>query len=110
MVLSVIPRHSPPSFVFQVKSNQLPTSDGISYLDAKYLLLLNYCSSLVYYLLRKAKGFSIEGHPVVRSLVEIRLFLEKVCLLPFIFLDLFTRMGPGFKYSSTPFVDTDSTY
>uniref|UniRef100_A0A9I9CH44 Neuroguidin n=1 Tax=Cucumis melo TaxID=3656 RepID=A0A9I9CH44_CUCME len=64
----------------KVKSNQLPTSDGISYLDAKYLLLLNYCSSLVYYLLRKAKGFSIEGHPVVRSLVEIRLFLEKTCL------------------------------
>ncbi|XP_023525809.1 neuroguidin [Cucurbita pepo subsp. pepo] len=62
----------------KVKSNELPTSDGISYLDAKYLLLLNYCSSLVYYLLRKAKGFSIEGHPVVRSLVEIRLFLEKI--------------------------------
>ncbi|XP_038896890.1 neuroguidin [Benincasa hispida] len=62
----------------KVKSNQLPTSDGISYLDAKYLLLLNYCSSLVYYLLRKAKGFSIEGHPVVRSLVEMRLFLEKI--------------------------------
>ncbi|KAG6608126.1 Neuroguidin, partial [Cucurbita argyrosperma subsp. sororia] len=62
----------------KVKSHELPTSDGISYLDAKYLLLLNYCSSLVYYLLRKAKGFSIEGHPVVRSLVEIRLFLEKI--------------------------------
>ncbi|XP_022133802.1 neuroguidin [Momordica charantia] len=62
----------------KVKSNQLPTSDGISYLDAKYLLLLNYCSSLVYYLLRKAKGFSVEDHPVVRSLVEIRLFLEKI--------------------------------
>lgn len=62
----------------KVKSNQLPTSDGISYLDAKYLLLLNYCSSLVYYLLRKAKGFSIEGHPVIRSLIETRLFLEKI--------------------------------
>ncbi|PHT43752.1 hypothetical protein CQW23_17777 [Capsicum baccatum] len=42
----------------------------------KHLLLLNYCQSLVCYLLRKAKGLSIEGHPVVRSLVEIRLFLE----------------------------------
>lgn len=50
----------------------------MSYLEVKHLLLLNYCQSLVYYLLRKAKGFSIEGHPVVRSLVEIRLFLEKV--------------------------------
>lgn len=62
----------------KVKANQFPTSDGISYLEAKHLLLLNYCQSLVYYLLRKAKGLSIDGHPVVRSLVEIRLFLEKI--------------------------------
>lgn len=64
-----------------MKAKQYPTSDGVSYLEAKHLLLINYCQSLVYYLLRKAKGLSIEGHPVVRSLVEIRLFLEKVCLL-----------------------------
>ncbi|XP_022766427.1 neuroguidin [Durio zibethinus] len=62
----------------KVKANNLLTADGISYLEAKHLLLLNYCQSLVYYLLRKAKGYSIEGHPVVRSLVEIRLFLEKI--------------------------------
>ncbi|KAB1220815.1 Neuroguidin [Morella rubra] len=64
--------------IAKVKANQFPTADGISYLEAKHLLLLNYCQSLVYYLLRKAKGLSIEGHPVVRSLVEIRLFLEKI--------------------------------
>ncbi|KAH7524787.1 hypothetical protein FEM48_Zijuj06G0156200 [Ziziphus jujuba var. spinosa] len=62
----------------KVKANQLPTAEGLSYLEAKHLLLLNYCQSLVYYLLRKAKGYSIEGHPVVRSLVETRLFLEKI--------------------------------
>ncbi|KAA8528374.1 hypothetical protein F0562_035729 [Nyssa sinensis] len=62
----------------KVKADHLPTADGISYLEAKHLLLLNYCQSLVYYLLCKAKGLSIEGHPVVRSLVEIRLFLEKI--------------------------------
>ncbi|MQL87256.1 hypothetical protein Taro_019802 [Colocasia esculenta] len=62
----------------KVKENQYPTEDGISYLEAKHLLLLNYCQCIVYYLLRKAKGLPIEGHPVVRSLVEIRLFLEKV--------------------------------
>jgi len=64
-----------------VKAKQFPTEGGISYLEAKHLLLVNYCQSIVYYLLRKAKGLSIEGHPVVRSLVEIRLFLEKVCVL-----------------------------
>ncbi|GMP45691.1 hypothetical protein CsSME_00014129 [Camellia sinensis var. sinensis] len=62
----------------KVREDHFPTADGISYLEAKHLLLLNYCQSLVYYLLLKAKGLSIEGHPVVRSLVEIRLFLEKV--------------------------------
>lgn len=71
-------------FAYQVKENQLLTADGMSYLETKHLLLLSYCQSIVYYLLRKAKGLSIEGHPVVRSLVEIRLFLEKVFPLAFI--------------------------
>ncbi|XP_074308599.1 uncharacterized protein LOC141643363 isoform X2 [Silene latifolia] len=62
----------------KVKEKQYPTAEGISYLEAKHLLLISYCQSLVYYLLRKAEGLSIEGHPVVRSLVEIRLFLEKI--------------------------------
>lgn len=65
-----------------MKEGQYPTADGFSYLEAKNLLLLNYCQSLVYYLLRKAKGLSIEDHPVVRSVVEIRLFLEKVWFHP----------------------------
>lgn len=66
------------TLITKVKENNYPTVDGISYLEAKHLLLLNYCQSIVYYLLRKAKGLSIGGHPVVRSLVEIRLFLEKI--------------------------------
>ncbi|KAJ3678289.1 hypothetical protein LUZ60_002092 [Juncus effusus] len=66
------------SLTMKVKENQLPTSEGISYLEAKQLLLLNYCQSIVYYVLRKAKGLSIESHPVVRNLIEIRLFLEKI--------------------------------
>ncbi|KAL5145285.1 Neuroguidin [Glycine soja] len=66
------------SLTATVKEGQYPTADGFSYLEAKNLLLLNYCQSLVYYLLRKAKGLSIEDHPVVRSVVEIRLFLEKI--------------------------------
>ncbi|XP_071732341.1 uncharacterized protein [Rutidosis leptorrhynchoides] len=62
----------------KVKSGTYPTADGISYLEAKYLLLLNYCQSLVYYLLRKAKGLPIQGHPLVHGLLETRLFLEKI--------------------------------
>ncbi|XP_020219238.1 neuroguidin [Cajanus cajan] len=66
------------SLTAKVKEGQYPTADGFSYLEAKNLLLLNYCQSLVYYLLRKAKGLPIEDHPVVRSIVEIRLYLEKI--------------------------------
>lgn len=66
------------ALIAKVKEKQFQTVGGISYLEAKHLLLVNYCQSLVYYLLRKAEGLSIEGHPVVRSLVEIRLFLEKI--------------------------------
>lgn len=66
------------SLTRKVRKGQLPTGDGIGYLEAKHHLLLGYCQDLVYYLLRKAKGLSVDGHPVVRSLVEIRLFLEKI--------------------------------
>ncbi|GLJ47878.1 hypothetical protein SUGI_1011060 [Cryptomeria japonica] len=64
--------------VQKVKENYYCTKDGISYLDVKYMLLLSYCQSIVYYLLRKAEGSSIQGHPVTNYLVEIRLFLEKI--------------------------------
>ncbi|KAL2549325.1 Sas10/Utp3/C1D family [Forsythia ovata] len=63
----------------EVKAENIRTADGISYLEAKHLLLLNYGQSLVYYLLRKAKGLLIQGHPIVQSLDEIRLYLEKIC-------------------------------
>ncbi|KAL5652348.1 hypothetical protein ACJX0J_037806, partial [Zea mays] len=62
----------------KVKANQLPAGNGIGYLEAKNHMLLGYCQDIVYYLLRKTKGLSVDGHPVVRSLVEIRLFLEKI--------------------------------
>jgi U3 small nucleolar ribonucleoprotein protein LCP5 len=62
----------------EVKDNMYATKDGISYLDVKHLLLLSYCQSIVYYLIKKAEGSSIQGHPVISRLVEIRLFLEKI--------------------------------
>ena len=58
----------------------MPAANGIGYLEAKNHQLLGYCQDIVYYLLRKAKGLSVDGHPIVWSLIEIRLFLEKVCL------------------------------
>eukprot|EP01018_Ginkgo_biloba_P040155 Gb_36096 [translate_table: standard] len=62
----------------KVKENKYATKDGITYLEVKHLLLLSYCQSIVYYLLRKAEGSSVQGHPVINCLIEIRLFLEKI--------------------------------
>jgi len=60
------------------KDGAFATEDGISYLDTKYLLMLSYCSSIVFYLLLKAEGRSVKDHPVIERLVEIRLYLEKL--------------------------------
>ena len=60
-----------------MREGQLATAEGVSYLEAKYLLLLHYCIHLVFYVLLKAEGRSVRDHPVIARLVEIRAFLEK---------------------------------
>ncbi|CAM6114285.1 unnamed protein product [Calypogeia fissa] len=47
-----------------VKDGQYATKEGISYLEVKHLLLLNYCQSIIFYLLLKAEGRSVRAHPV----------------------------------------------
>ena len=64
--------------VTAARDGAFATADGISYLDTKYLLMLSYCSSIVFYLLLKAEGRSVKDHPVIERLVEIRLYLEKL--------------------------------
>jgi succinate dehydrogenase/fumarate reductase flavoprotein subunit len=54
------------------------TAEGISYLDAKHLLMLSYCINIVFYLLLKSEGKPVRDHPVVLRLVEIRTYLEKL--------------------------------
>ena len=67
----------PGVFPVQVRDGQLATAEGVSYLEAKYLLLLHYCIHLVFYVLLKAEGRSARDHPVIARLVEIRAFLER---------------------------------
>lgn len=56
----------------------LPQSEGMSYLEVKYHLLLSYCINICFYLLRKAEGKSVKDHPVIGQLVRIRTVLEKL--------------------------------
>ena len=61
----------------EIKSGDIATSEGVSYLEAKHLLLLHYVANLIFYLLLKAEGRSVKDHPVIPRLIEIRSFLEK---------------------------------
>lgn len=60
-----------------MRAGQLATAEGVSYLEAKHLLLLHYCIHLVFYFLLKAEGRPVADHPVIGRLVEIRAFLDK---------------------------------
>ncbi len=51
---------------------------GISFLELKNLLMVDYLSDLSYLLLRKSAGRSIQGDPVVDRLVTARTVMEKM--------------------------------
>ena len=61
-----------------VQGGEFATQKGVSYLEAKHLLLLSYCTHIVFYLMLKAEGKPVKDHPVVLRLVELRLYLEKI--------------------------------
>lgn len=62
----------------QVQSGGLVTEQGVSYLEAKHLLLLQYSMHIVFYLLLKAEGRPVQDHPVINKLVQIRSYLDKI--------------------------------
>lgn len=53
-------------------------ASSASYVEMKVQLLLSYVICLVYYLLLKARGVPVSGHPVVPRLLWIRSLLEKL--------------------------------
>lgn len=63
---------------WQVRGGNLATAEGVSYLEAKHLLLLHYCINIVFYLLLKAEGRPVRDHPVIPRLLELRAYLEKI--------------------------------
>lgn len=61
----------------EIKSGDIATAEGVSYLEAKHLLLLHYVACLVFYLMLKSEGRPVKDHPVIPRLIEIRAYLEK---------------------------------
>lgn len=62
----------------KVQEGEMPTENGVSYLEAKYVAMLTYCINIAYYLYLKANSESVKDHPVIRQLVRMRTVLEKL--------------------------------
>lgn len=62
----------------KVKSNEYDTTGGLSFLEMKFHLLLEYLINLSYTMLLKVDGRNIDGAPVIDRLVEIRTVIEKL--------------------------------
>jgi len=62
----------------RARAAQIPTSKGLSYLETKYHLLLNYCTNICFYLLLKAEGKSVKNHPVIDHLARTRTVIDRL--------------------------------
>lgn len=70
--------HSLEPILDKGKSFKNAYSDGMSFLELKYHLLLNYCINIAYFMLLKAKGKTVNDHPVLDQLIELRVVMEKM--------------------------------
>lgn len=62
----------------QAREGGLCENEGLSYLEVKHHLLLQYCMCIVFYLMLKLEGKPVKDHPVILRLIEIRAYLEKI--------------------------------
>ncbi|KAF9120436.1 hypothetical protein BGW39_011382 [Mortierella sp. 14UC] len=62
----------------RLDSKEIDTSKGLSFLEVKYHILLEYITNLAFVMYRKLDGQSIRDHPAVLALVEQRTILEKM--------------------------------
>lgn len=66
------------NMLVRVKSGEISTDKGLSFLEMKYQMLLSYLINLTYIVLRKCSGERIESDPSIDRLIEIRTVLEKI--------------------------------
>ncbi|KAJ9441472.1 Something about silencing protein 10 [Diplonema papillatum] len=61
-----------------VKAGELPTSDGVGFLEMKMHVFLTYLMHLTFYFILKAEGKPVADSPVVEKLVELRAYMDKL--------------------------------
>lgn len=65
-------------FIDKVAAGSFPRSEGLSFLQTKYNLLLQYCINAVYYVKAKAEGKTIKDDDLVMErLIKYRMLIEK---------------------------------
>ncbi|XP_072351016.1 neuroguidin-like, partial [Scyliorhinus torazame] len=64
--------------VRHIRSGELPTDKGLSFLEVKNQMLAMYLSDLAHVIRNKITGTSLRAEPAVLRLVEIRTVLEKM--------------------------------
>lgn len=70
--------HPNSPFSHRASAREIKTSKGISFLEVKYHLLLQYIANLAFIIQLKLSGKRLESHPVIQSLIELRVMLEKM--------------------------------
>ncbi|XP_063376383.1 neuroguidin [Cydia fagiglandana] len=66
------------NMLLRVKTGEITTDKGLSFLEMKYQMLLSYLINLTYIVLRKCSGEKIDSDPSIDRLIEIRTVLEKI--------------------------------
>ncbi|XP_071840057.1 something about silencing protein 10-like isoform X2 [Apostichopus japonicus] len=63
----------------QVKSGKIPPGTlGVTYLQTKYHLYLNYCLNINLYMVMKAKHISVKNHPVIGRILSYRKLINEL--------------------------------
>nr|CAG4638845.1 EOG090X0IJO [Cyclestheria hislopi] len=66
------------NIIVRIRNTELNMENGMSFFDVKNDALLSYLINLTFIICRKCSGDSIENHPVVERLVELRTILERI--------------------------------
>nr|CAG4647548.1 EOG090X0IJO [Megafenestra aurita]SVE92764.1 EOG090X0IJO [Megafenestra aurita] len=66
------------NIINRIKNKELPTTQGMSFLDVKNQLLLKYVMNLSCVFLKKVSGEPIRSSSTIERLVEIRTYLERM--------------------------------
>ncbi|KAF9424984.1 hypothetical protein BGZ94_007950 [Podila epigama] len=62
----------------KLETKEIDTSKGLSFLEVKYHILLEYITNLSFLMYRKLNGETIQDHGAIHALIEERTILEKM--------------------------------